>query len=101
MPNSDLLMPVQTAAIATQVPYDSSGLDSLFVVAMGLVGADTVSVFTQDEASLAWFPVFAAGFPLVLSATESSVVLEGGPVYGFTKTLTGATIRLQGHPRRV
>lgn len=56
--------------------------------------------------SLVLSPGFARPFarsltPSGMGGGGVSIVNNGGPVYGFTKSATAAAVHLQGHPNRL
>lgn len=82
----------QTAAVAVQRPADTSHYITCMFVAFGLAGAEVATLFVS--AGGVWVPLTdRAGAAVTLTLTAPSVCLEGGPVYGVTKS---ATVGLSG-----
>lgn len=97
--NAVRLLPSQTAAITTPVPFDASMLSALAVSAFNLAGVETVGVKVWDPIDEDWGDVYEDGAVLTLTATKPQAVLEGGPRYGFTKSATAASVNVVGNPR--
>lgn len=99
MSQSLSLLPSQTGAITTPRRFDSANLSALVLTAFGLGAGESVGVKVLDEVNSTWGDVYDEGNVLTLTNTKPQVSLEGGPIYGFTKTATVAAVHLQGHPR--
>lgn len=75
----------------TNLDLNATEEDKVLVVLSGVVplaGAETVLISTRNSQG-ALVPVYtAAGTQAQLNATTSSVMLEGGFIYAFTKSVT-------------
>lgn len=81
------VIPAATAAQATQQPVESSSYVTVMLVAFGLAGAESCTVYVS--AGGVWVPLTdRAGVAVTLTVAAPSVALEGGPVYGVTKSAT-------------
>jgi hypothetical protein len=81
------VIPGQTAAVATQQMVDASSYVTIMVIAFGLATTETATIFIS--AGGVWVPLAdRAGVAVVLTATAPQVALEGGVLYGVTKSAT-------------
>ena len=89
-----VIIPAQTAAVATAVSFDAEEAAEVVLTAFGLAGVEAIQVLTLDRNSAASAEVFEDGAALELTATKPQVVLAGGVKYGFTKDATAAAAKL-------
>jgi hypothetical protein len=92
------VIPGQTAAVAVQQPCDSSTYMRISFCAFNLAAAETVTIWVM--AGGIWVPLAdRAAVATVLTATAPQVTLEGGPLYGFTKSATAALAGVDAIPQ--
>lgn len=83
--SNDVNISARTAAAEANI--NTNKFDTVMLFAVGLAGAETVTVYVNvGGAELAVYD--AAGDAVVLTPTNPSVVLEGGPQYHVEKSST-------------
>jgi hypothetical protein len=77
----------QAAAVNTQRSCDTQSYETVIFVAFNLAGAEVATLYVS--AGGVWVPLTdRAGAAVTLTLAAPSVALEGGPVYGVTKSAT-------------
>ncbi len=76
-----------TAAVVAKVPLDATGYAAVILSANLLAGAEEVDIFFNSGGT--WMTAAdSTGTAIKLTATITSQVLEGGPMYGVLKDAT-------------
>lgn len=94
--NINLFAP--TTAAMTSNPFDSSQYDSITVSADNLAGAETVTLQVLSGSNAKQITDIY-GATINLTAMVSAVVLEGGPVYIFVKSVTAGLCTVIVNPK--
>lgn len=84
--NNITLIAATTAAVATQVPFDSASYEEVIVAAQGLAAAEECDLYISVNG--AWVPYAENGAVVTLTATVPMRRLPGGPMYGVAKDAT-------------
>lgn len=77
------------AAVATEVPLPDFKFPTT-LIADGLAGAETVSVWLSHDQGTTWQAYLVGGAQLTLTATAPNVRVEGPAFLGVTKSATVA-----------
>ena len=90
-----------TAAVATQIPVVCYDMDKvIFATSNNALATTETFSFWITNSSGGWTPVYnAAGTQQQLTASIQSVELEGGMLYGVTKSTTAAAVGLDSNSK--
>lgn len=89
------------AAVATPQRLDARGAEKVVVLATGLATSEVFTFFAYDAEADDWQALYDdTGAALQLTATDTAMTLEGGLIYGATKSASAGDAGLEANLRR-
>jgi hypothetical protein len=100
MSQAQLIFVPTTDAVTAKQPFETAGYQAVIVAADKLAGAEEVDLFI--DANGTWLTLAdSSGTAIKLTATITSLALEGGPRYACTKDATATATGVVVIPQTV
>lgn len=85
-----VVIPKQTVAVTTPVPFRVQGHTNPGVMAEGLSGAEEIPILKSVDGGLTFEAVQQEGLPLVLTVTNNMYAIDAAAIYAVTKPVTSS-----------
>jgi len=83
-----VVIPKQTGAVGTPVPFRVQGHTNPGVIAEGLDGVEEIPVLKSVDGGVTFEAVQQDGLPLVLTVTNNMFAIDAAAIYAVTKPIT-------------